>query len=650
MHVSIVARVIVKTLRRMVATRKQKQSEDEDKRKRDKVPSLPNSTTKTGSRGSGTAKAPRKLAFDDAEHDRSDANSDAALAMPADAGPEALAFIAAMQSKMEQLQQQVAALKGPRPQIDDDDDDAQGFEAFEAFDDDASSPAPLIVPPSLALSREVNQLFEALAKAKQRRLWSTHKVAQTLESLHVVARQLSRGNGVASQLRTRRLGLTETLRRQLSRAAFVDDDEAPGWIQRGCASAAECYDGSSKDFGRRTVREAWWRAFKTPYDGTHVFEPLEKSKWCKCSNCVVGYAAETPRTLFCAVDGFTDSNYPRDVRAHHDQITALTHSRRCQQLFSTSGMVPDMEEPVPVEMPTEPRCLVHLAHALNTRAQPLEDAFRSLQRPFDVLCSINTGGRHQTYTVLALADEKTDSSILICPCDVRQLTNCDCTAAAARRLETAHLQYHTEDADNANVRVWELRTDSKDLAKYLYDPVTGRFYRRLVRTKGIETSHEELKPYVAGVDVGDVFPDLIVESPGSIRDDYLCFNVAGGDLKITSVEKVEEALDPRVLRAKKRSGESKPADVLRPAEPYYPQGQSEIKGYALTYMIMCPDACRYATIDHILGDRADHSFGMLHSVSTSENTRIERMVRAKGGYAAVQRLYAATFPAPPATA
>ena len=39
--------------------------------------------------------------------------------------------------------------------------------------------------------------------------------------------------------------MTETLRRQLSRAAFVDDDEAPGWIQRGCASAAECYDGSN---------------------------------------------------------------------------------------------------------------------------------------------------------------------------------------------------------------------------------------------------------------------------------------------------------------------------------------------------------------------------------------------------------------------
>ena len=230
----------------MVATRKQKQSEDEDKRKRGEVPSLPNSTTKTGSRGSGTSKAPRKLDFDDAANDRADANSDAALAMPADAGPEARAFIAAMQSKMEQLQRKVAAMEGPRLQNDDDDDDAWGF---GSVDDDASSPAPLVVAPSLALSREVNQLFEALARATERRLWGTLKVARTLDSLHVVACKLLSGDGVASQLRTQRLALTETLESQLSRAASVGDDEVRGWVLRGCASAAECYDGSSKDFG-----------------------------------------------------------------------------------------------------------------------------------------------------------------------------------------------------------------------------------------------------------------------------------------------------------------------------------------------------------------------------------------------------------------
>ena len=60
-----------------------------------------------------------------------------------------------MQSKMEQLQRKVAAMEGPRLQNDDDDDDAWGF---GSVDDDASSPVPLIVAPSLALSREVNRL------------------------------------------------------------------------------------------------------------------------------------------------------------------------------------------------------------------------------------------------------------------------------------------------------------------------------------------------------------------------------------------------------------------------------------------------------------------------------------------------------------
>ena len=400
-----------------------------------------------------------------------------------------------------------------------------------------------------------------------------------------------------------------------------------------------------------TVKEAWWRAFETPYDGFHVFEPLEKSKWCKCGNCVVGYAAETPRKFFCAVDGFTDDNYARSVHKHHDQIMALKHQRECQHLFATSGMVPDMQEPVPVEMPVEPRCLVQLAHALKARAQPLEDALRSLQRPFEVLCTIRSGNGKYDADVLVLVDQKTDSSILICPCDVRKLTNADCTSAATKRDDMAQLHHHTEKAENANVRVWELITDSTGLAKYLYDPLDQRFYHRLVRTEGMETRCEELKPHVAGVAVGDFIPNLLVEAPGTIVEDHLCFSVAGGDVKVTSVEKVESTLDPRVARARVRSGEKKTADVYRLAAPYYPQGyNSKIRGYALTYMITCPDACRYATIDHILGDRADHSIGMLHSVSTSENSRVKEMVDKKGGgYAKVQALYARMFPAAAAT-
>ena len=132
----------------------------------------------------------------------------------------------------------------------------------------------------------------------------------------------------------------------------------------------------------------------------------------------------------------------------------------------------------------------------------------------------------------------------------------------------------------------------------------------------------------------------------------MMFSVVGGDVKVTSVEKAETTLDARELRAKMRSGEmDESADVYRLAEPYHPQLTALIRDYALTYMIMCPDACRYATIDHILGDRADHSLGMLHSVSTSENTRVKAMVDKKGGgYAKVQALYARMFPAAAATA
>ena len=106
-----------------------------------------------------------------------------------------------------------------------------------------------------------------------------------------------------------------------------------------------------------------------------------------------------------------------------------------------------------------------------------------------------------------------------------------------------------------------------------------------------------------------------------------------------------------ILRPHLADGDVVVYDVYRLAEPYHPQLQAQIRDYALTYMVMCPDACRYATIDHILGDRADHSLGMLHSVSTSENTRVKAMVDKKGGgYAKVQALYARMFPAAAATA
>ena len=128
----------------------------------------------------------------------------------------------------------------------------------------------------------------------------------------------------------------------------------------------------------------------------------------------------------------------------------------------------------------------------------------------------------------------------------------------------AQLHHHTEKAENANVRVWELITDSTGLAKYLYDPLDQRFYHRLVRTEGMETRCEELKPHVAGVAVGDFIPNLLVEAPGTIVEDHLCFSVAGGDVKVASVEKVESTLDPRVARARVRSGEKKNRRRLPP--------------------------------------------------------------------------------------
>ena len=73
---------------------------------------------------------------------------------------------------------------------------------------------------------------------------TTNRCPSSCSSATSASRKLSSGDGVASQLRTQRLALTETLESQLSRAASVGDDEVRGWVLRGCASAAECYDGS----------------------------------------------------------------------------------------------------------------------------------------------------------------------------------------------------------------------------------------------------------------------------------------------------------------------------------------------------------------------------------------------------------------------
>ena len=158
---------------------------------------------------------------------------------------------------------------------------------------------------------------------------------------------------------------------------------------------------------------------------------------------------------------------------------------------------------------------------------------------------------------------------------------------------------------------------------------------------------------MTGVQEGDFIPGVLMERAkhvcarvvdGVAVHDSWHFNITAGDLKITWVETVPVALN-REQNLKIRKGEmERPPDVYRVAEPYYPRRSSKIRDYALTFMIVFPSACRYATIDHVLGNREDNSIGMLHSVSTSENTRIMHMVKAQGGYSAVQALYAANFP------
>ena len=170
-------------------------------------------------------------------------------------------------------------------------------------------------------------------------------------------------------------------------------------------------------------------------------------------------------------------------------------------------------------------------------------------------------------------------------------------------------------------------------------------HSRLVRKAGLEKKHPELAPYVKDVGVGGVIPDVLILM--SSRAPY-GFQIGARHVRVTSVERVPPTLD-RAAKFAIRNGErDPPQDTYRLHE--YDSTNTTVKDYQLVYAVVCPSECRYATIDHTLGNRDDHSIGMLRSVSTSENSRIERMARAKGGYAAVQRLYAATFPAPAATA
>ena len=133
------------------------------------------------------------------------------------------------------------------------------------------------------------------------------------------------GGDDAEGLRVEMSELVAEVREQLSSAAFIGDD-ATEWERRGCSSAGEIYDGASRiAIGSHTVPEAWFRAFGVPYDCPHAFDALPLRKWCRCRNCVVGFAEHMPRASFISSEGFTDINYGRDIKKHHAQILSLIH-------------------------------------------------------------------------------------------------------------------------------------------------------------------------------------------------------------------------------------------------------------------------------------------------------------------------------------
>ena len=605
------------------------------------------SATKPGRDGSETQKAPRAL--DDVDVDVTTDRVDLPKTLTAAHGVIKTLHrkCRVYKAENESLDAEVGRLKALLLR-DGDADDAARFEGFGSDDD--LSVARTLLP-------EYAECLQICALAKKKELWKTWGVKDTLDQLHVVAAklELSHDGDDAQGLRVEMSGLVEKLSEQLSSAAFVDGDAAP-WQLRGCESAAQCYDITSRfDFGENTVREAWFRAYRRPYDGIHAFDALPLEEWCQCGKCVVGYAKDTPRTDFCRDDGFRFDTYDRTIRQHHAQVTALRHMETCQKVLVESGVAPDLEAPTRVEMPRTIRCLVHFARASMLRAAPFEDALRSLRRRFQVLeleepmsSQRAFGGGARRVELLVPAAASAPNTLSICGCNVKRTIMTDCTSEAENRGDSI-LTKNTSDAENANVRCWFWIIDSRGVTYYLFDPLTGKLYRRLVRKAGLEKKHRELAPYVKDVRVGDLIPDVLIEMNSTTTDGGEEFNVGADHVKITSVVRVPPTLDRAEKLAIRNKERDPPPDTYRLHK--YDSPNTAVKDYALVYAVMCPSACRYATIDHTLGVRSDHSIGMLRSVSTSENSRVKEMVDEEDGYVEAQALYASTFPAaPPATA
>ena len=646
LHLSITAAVIGKSLRRMASNTRSQAKALAAKRDREGEDHLA-SATKPGRDGSETQKAPRALDDVDVDVTTDRVNLPNNLAAAHGVIKTLHRNCRALKRENKTLQERLDALL-----LRDNDDPALSFGGFGS-DDDLSV--------ARALSPDDERCLGICHLAQEPRLWKTWGVKDTVDELHLVAAQLelSHDGDDAQGLRVRRSELVEKLSEQLSSAAFVGDD-ASSWELRGCTSAAQCYDAASRfDIGRNTVREAWFLAHRRPYDAIQAYDALELEKWCLCEKCVVGHAENEPRALFRRDDGVVDENFRGAVRKHHDQIEALTHSRRCVKELVESGTAPGLQMPTRVEMPVNQRCLCYFAQESVKRVAPLVTALEGLRLQFQVLkletpmhANVAFGGGQGFVEILVRAgtDVNVNETRLICVCNVEETIMTDCTAAANNRHETAiMLQRNTSEADNANVRHWLWRKDSRGVSLYVFDPLTAKLYRRIVRKPGLEKNYKELAPFVKDVPVGDVIPEVLIQMTSTnSRDDGEKFTVAAGCVRVTAVERVPQTLDSATRLAIRNRERDPPPDTYRLLE--YDLPQTTVKDYALAYAVVFPSACRYATIDHTLGDRDDHSIGMLRSVSTSENSRVKEMVDEEGGYAKVQALYARMFPPAAATA
>ena len=121
----------------------------------------------------------------------------------------------------------------------------------------------------------------------------------------------------------------------------------------------------------------------------------------------------------------------------------------------------------------------------------------------------------------------------------------------------------------------------------------------------------------------------MIELTSYTSDDGRAFNIGKNNVRVTAVERVPPTLDRAEKLAIRNKERDPPPDTYRLLE--YDSPSTHVMDYQLVYAVTFPSACRYATIDHVLGNHSDNSLGLLRSVSTSENTRIMHMVRAHRG-------------------